>query len=88
VKTLADSKPGGRRQATVKRVMAALRLHMSIEERHVSPLVAGEVGEEDAKEANIAHGLVRDDLTKTEEPSPNLASVPRLPWSPPASSTT
>ena len=61
LKTLADSKPGARRQATVKKLSAALRLHMSIEERDGYPLVAKEVGEEDAEEAEVEHGLAPAD---------------------------
>ena len=67
LKTLADSKPGARRQATVKKLSSALQLHMRIEEQDVYPLVAKEVGEEEAEEANIEHGLARDGITKMEE---------------------
>ena len=41
---------------------AALQLHMKIEEELVYPLVAELVGSEDAREANIEHGLARDGL--------------------------
>ena len=67
LKTLADSKPGARRQATVKKLSSALQLHMRIEEQDIYPLVAKEVGEEEAEEANIEHGLARDGITKMEE---------------------
>jgi iron-sulfur cluster repair protein YtfE (RIC family) len=62
LKTLAASKPGARRNATVKKLDAALRLHMQIEEDLVYPLVAKLVAEQDAHEAEIEHGLVRESL--------------------------
>jgi iron-sulfur cluster repair protein YtfE (RIC family) len=62
LKTLAASKPGARRDATVKKLDAALKLHMRIEERLVYPLVAKLVDGDEAKEAGIEHGLVREGL--------------------------
>jgi hypothetical protein len=62
LKMLAASKPGARRHATVKKLDAALRLHMQIEEDLVYPLVAKLVAEQDAHEAEIEHGLVRESL--------------------------
>jgi hemerythrin-like domain-containing protein len=67
LKTLANSKPGARRQATLKKLTDALSLHMRIEEDEIYPFVAKRVGEEDAEEANIEHGLARDGLTKLHE---------------------
>ena len=61
-KSLAASKPGARRNATVKKLDAALKLHMEVEERLVYPLVAKRVGDEEAKEAGIEHGLAREGL--------------------------
>jgi hemerythrin-like domain-containing protein len=62
LKTLAASKPGPRRKATVQKLTDSLRLHMKIEEQRIYPLVAARVGKEDAEEANIEHGLARDGL--------------------------
>jgi len=67
LKSLADSKPGARRQATLKKLTAALTLHMRIEEDEVYPFVAKQIGEEDAEEANIEHALARDGLAKLHE---------------------
>jgi iron-sulfur cluster repair protein YtfE (RIC family) len=61
---LGDSKPGPRRRGNVDKVEQALRLHMRLEEQLVYPLVARAVGQEEAKEAEIEHGLVRDGLTQ------------------------
>ncbi len=62
LKALAASKPGARRRAAVKKLDAALTLHMKIEEQLVYPLVAKLVGNEEAKEAGIEHGLAREGL--------------------------
>lgn len=62
LKALVTSKPGARRQATVKKLDAALTLHMSIEEAHIYPLVAKRVDAEEAEEAGIEHRLVREGL--------------------------
>jgi iron-sulfur cluster repair protein YtfE (RIC family) len=67
LKQLADSKPGARREQTVAKLDAALRLHMQIEEELVYPLVAERVGREDAEEANVEHSLARDGLSKLAE---------------------
>jgi hemerythrin-like domain-containing protein len=67
LKTLAASKPGTRRRATVDKLDAALSTHMRIEEADVYPLVAELVGEEDAEEAGIEHGLAREGLAKIHE---------------------
>jgi iron-sulfur cluster repair protein YtfE (RIC family) len=65
--TLAASKAGARRNATVKKLDAALRLHMQIEEDFVYPLVLELVGAEEATEAGIEHGLVREGLVNLTE---------------------
>lgn len=62
LKTLAASKPGARRRSTVAKLDKALTMHMKIEESIIYPKVAELVGREDAKEAEIEHGLVRDGL--------------------------
>src|SRR6478672_2414251 len=67
LKQLADSKPGPRRDGWVKKLDAELTLHMKIEETIIYPLVAECVGEEEAKEANVEHGLARDGLAKLRE---------------------
>ena len=63
LKILADGKPGARRRSTTKKLDAALKLHMEIEETLVYPLVAKLVARDDAKEAGIEHGLMREMLT-------------------------
>jgi hemerythrin-like domain-containing protein len=65
LKILADSKPGARRRSTVAKLDAALNLHMEIEEKLVYPLVSKLVGKDDAKEAGIEHGLMREMLADT-----------------------
>jgi hemerythrin-like domain-containing protein len=67
LKSLAASSPGARRKSTLDKLDSALRLHMTIEEREIYPLVAKLVGEEDAKEADIEHGLARDGLDKLQQ---------------------
>jgi Hemerythrin HHE cation binding domain len=67
LKALVTSKPGARRQATVKKLDAALILHMSIEEADIYPLVAKRVDEDEAKEATIEQRLVREGLANLEE---------------------
>jgi len=67
LKSLAASSPGARRKSTLDKLDSALRLHMTIEERDIYPLVAKLVGEEDAKEADIEHGLARDGLDKLQQ---------------------
>jgi hemerythrin-like domain-containing protein len=67
LKTLAASSPGSRRKSTLKKLDAALRLHMKIEEQDVYPLVAKLLGKEDTEEANIEHDLARDGLDKLQD---------------------
>ena len=67
LKTLAASKPGQRRRATTKKLVDALTLHMAIEEADVYPLVRRRLGKEDAREAEIEHGLMRDGLAAVEK---------------------
>lgn len=62
LKVLADSRPGARRRSTTKKLDAALKLHMAVEEELIYPLVRKLVGPDDAKEAGIEHGLVREML--------------------------
>jgi hemerythrin-like domain-containing protein len=64
LKTLEASKPGARRRSTVDKLVAALELHMDIEERDVYPLVARVVGDEEAKEAGVEHRLAREGLAE------------------------
>ena len=72
LKTLASSRPGARRRATVEKLVAALQLHMQIEESDVYPLVAEVVDEESAQEAEIEHQLARDALSQLQ----NLVDAP------------
>ena len=64
LKELAAGKPGATRRKTTAKLVAALTLHMAIEEKLVYPLVATRIGRDDEKEAEIEHGLVRDGLAK------------------------
>jgi hemerythrin-like domain-containing protein len=62
LKTLEASKPGARRRQTVDKLTQALELHMEIEERDIYPVVQRVVGEEEAEEAGVEHGLAREGL--------------------------
>jgi len=64
LKQLDESSPGKRRETTVQKLDAALRLHMQIEETLLYPLVAELVGDEEAEEANVEHSLAREGLDK------------------------
>lgn len=63
----ASKKPSATRRKTTAKVVAALQLHMAIEESLVYPLVAQRVGEEEEQEAEIEHGLARDGLAEMSE---------------------
>ena len=68
LKALAESKkPSATRRRTTAKLVAALQLHMQLEESLVYPLVAQRVGKEEEQEAEIEHGLVRDGLSKLSE---------------------
>jgi hemerythrin-like domain-containing protein len=64
LKTLANSRPGATRRKTTEKVVAALKLHMAIEEDLVYPLIAERVGHEEEQEAETEHVLARDGLAK------------------------
>ena len=49
------------------KLTAALELHMEIEERDVYPLVEEYVGDEEAEEATVEHGLARTGLRQLKE---------------------
>jgi len=72
LKELAETDEGARRETLTTQVVEALTVHMEIEERLVYPKVAELVGDDDAEEANVEHGLVRETLPKlsgmTSEP--------------------
>ena len=67
LKQLADSKPSATRRKTTDKVVAALTLHMAIEEELVYPIVDKRIGHEDEQEAETEHTLARDGLTKMVE---------------------
>jgi hemerythrin-like domain-containing protein len=67
LKELADSKPGAARRKTTEKLVAALTLHMTIEEQLVYPLVAERVGEEEEQEAETEHKLAREGLAKMSQ---------------------
>ena len=62
LKQLSESRPGATRDRTVAKLDAALRLHMRIEEKLLYPLVAADLGDEPAEEANNEHVLARAGL--------------------------
>ena len=72
LKELAAGKPGARRRSQVSKLEKSLTLHMQLEEELVYPRVAKIIGDEEAQEAEIEHGLARDGLAKmvelTDEP--------------------
>ncbi len=67
LKELADTKPGAARRKTTHKLVAALTLHMAIEEELVYPLVAERVGQKEEHEAETEHRLARDGLAKMTE---------------------
>jgi iron-sulfur cluster repair protein YtfE (RIC family) len=68
IQRLEDSKsPGTRRRQTVDQLVAALTLHMDLEERLLYPLARKELGAEEAKEAMVEHQLARDGLKKLKQ---------------------
>jgi hemerythrin superfamily protein len=68
LKELAASKePSATRRKTTDKLIAALQLHMQIEEKLIYPLVAEYVGEEEEHEAETEHGLTRAGLAKMAE---------------------
>ena len=68
LKTLGESeKPSATRRRTTAKLVAALQLHMQIEESLVYPLVARRVGKEEEVEAEIEHRLARDGLSQLSE---------------------
>ena len=58
---------GPERAELLEQLETSLRLHMKSEERLGYPLVAEAVGTEEAEEAEVEHGLVRDGLAKARE---------------------
>jgi hemerythrin-like domain-containing protein len=64
---LADSDEGAVREKMAREVAESLTLHMNIEESLLYPLVARDVGKEDAEEADVEHGLAREGVAKMSE---------------------
>ncbi len=68
LKRLAESKkPGATRRKTTEKLIAALKLHMEIEEQLVYPLVSERVGREEEQEAETEHELAREGLAKLSQ---------------------
>ena len=68
IKRLEESKnPGPRRRQTVEQLVAALTLHMDIEERLLYPLVRATLGADEVAEAEVEHELAREGLRKLAE---------------------
>ena len=64
---LADSEEGSEREQMVTELVTKLSAHMEAEESIVYPPVREEVGDEDAEEAEIEHGLAREGLEKIQQ---------------------
>jgi hemerythrin-like domain-containing protein len=67
LKQLAESKPSASRRKTNAKLVAALTLHMAIEEELVYPLIAQRIGKDEEQEAETEHTLARDGLSKMTE---------------------
>jgi hemerythrin-like domain-containing protein len=67
LKELADSKPGATRRKTTEKLVAALKLHMAIEEQLLYPLVAQRIGRDEEEEAETEHKLAREGLAKMSQ---------------------
>jgi hemerythrin-like domain-containing protein len=67
LKTLSESKPGAARRNTNDKLVAALKLHMQIEEQLIYPLIAERVGQEEEREAETEHTLAREGISKMVE---------------------
>jgi len=64
---LADSEEGPERDATLDELEEALRIHMTVEEQYIYPLVNSALDEEKAEEAEVEHALARDGLSNLRE---------------------
>ena len=64
---LAESDEGSEREEMVTELVTKLSAHMEAEETIVYPPVRKEVGEEDAEEAEVEHGLAREGLEKLQQ---------------------
>lgn len=64
---LAESEEGSEREEMVAELVMKLSAHMEAEESLVYPPVRDAVGEEDAEEAEIEHGLAREGLEKVQQ---------------------
>jgi hemerythrin-like domain-containing protein len=62
---------GSERVELVQQLLAALRVHMELEETYVYPLLAAEVDGDGAEEAEVEHQLARDGLAQLEELAPD-----------------
>ena len=68
LKSLAESKnPTATRRKTTERLVAAMALHMEIEEKLVYPLVKARVGDEEEQEAVTEHKLAREGLATLQQ---------------------
>jgi hemerythrin-like domain-containing protein len=61
----------GQRAELVRQLVAALRVHMELEETQVYPLLRDEVDADLAEEAEVEHQLARDGLAQLEELTPD-----------------
>jgi hemerythrin-like domain-containing protein len=59
------------RAALVRQLLAALRVHMELEETEIYPLLRNEVDADLAEEAEVEHQLARDGLAQLEELTPD-----------------
>jgi hypothetical protein len=61
---------GAERAELVQQLLMALRVHMTLEEQHVYPLLGREVDADLAEEAEVEHQLARDGLAQLAELTP------------------
>lgn len=67
VAQLSDTEPGEERRRILDELMEALHTHMAVEEEFLYPLVARDVEEDDAVEAENEHDLLRQALQSAQD---------------------
>ena len=72
LKALAESEPGGERDALVEEVTQAFEAHAEFEETAIYPIVVEVMGQDTETEAEVEHGLAREGLARLAQ----LAAAP------------
>ena len=80
LKVLSESKPGAARRKTTDKLVAALTLHMAIEEDLIYPLVAERVGEKEEREAETEHDLAPTASRRWPNLLTRAATAPPWQW--------